>query len=104
MVTSEKEKEQRKFEFEIPPPSTLSKISLLSPGTSTCTTITTNLSIKQSASRVENASLEPTGRLSLRFNRNVDHIINEAKNKAKCALDYCTADIIYEVQIVACFS
>ena len=60
LVTSEKESEKRKSGFEIPPPSTMSNISLLSPGTSTCTTIATNTSSKQRYSRVENSSLEPT--------------------------------------------
>ena len=104
LVTSEKESKKMKFEFEIPFPSTFSTISLLSPGTLICTTIATNRSSMQRASRLDNASLDHTGRSSLRLNQSVDHIINEAKNKAKCALDYCTADIIYEVQIVACFS
>ena len=104
LVTSEKEKEQRKFEFEIPPPSTLSKISLLSPRTSTCTTITTDCSSKEIASRVDNANLDPMGILSLRLNRSVDHIIDNAKKKFRCALHYWAAGIRYEGQIVACLS
>ena len=65
LITSEKESKKRKFEFEIPPPSALSTISLMSPGTSTFTTITTDGSIKKRASRLNNACMMPTGRLSL---------------------------------------
>ena len=93
-----------KFEFEIPSPSTLSTISFLSPGTSTRTTITTGSSSKQRASRVDNNSLEPTGILSMRLNQSVDHIIYEAKKKARCTLQYWAAGIRYEGQIVACLS
>ena len=64
LVTSEKESKKSKFEFEITSTSKLSTISLLSPRKSTCTTIKINRISKQRASRVENASLEPTGRLS----------------------------------------
>ena len=65
LVTSEKESKKSKFELEMPPPSTLSIISLLSPGTLTRTKIATDLSSKQRTSRVENASLESTERLGL---------------------------------------
>ena len=41
------------------------KKSLLSPVTSTCTNITTDRKIKKRASRVDNANMDPTGRLSL---------------------------------------
>ena len=53
---------------------------------------------------MENASLEPTGILSLQLNRSVDHIIDEAKKKARCALHYWASGIRYEGQIVACLS
>ena len=65
LVTSEKESKKMKFEFEIPFPSTFSTISLLSPVTSTCTTIATDCSNNQRASRLDNDILEPTGILSL---------------------------------------
>ena len=103
LVTSEKEGKKSKFEFEIASPSMLSTISFLSPRTSTCTKIETNHSSNQISSRVDNASLEPTGRLSLQLNRSVDHIIDEAKNKFRCALHYWASGIRYEGQIVACF-
>ena len=104
LVTSEKESKKRKFEFEITSTSKLSTISLLSPGKSTCTTIKINRISKQRASRVENASLEPTGRLSPWLNQSVDQIIDEAKKKARCALHYWSAGIRYEGQIVAYLS
>ena len=50
---------------------------------------------------MENASLEPTGILSLRLNQSVAHIMNEAKNKDRCALHYWSTGIRYEVQIMA---
>ena len=96
LVTSGKESKKRNFEFEIPPPSTFSTISLLSPGTSTCTTIKTDRSSNQRASRAENASLEPTGRLRRQLNLSIDHIIDEAKKKYRCALHYWDAGIIYK--------
>ena len=51
---------------------------------------------------MDNDSLEPTVRLSLRFNQSVDHIIDEDKKKSRCALHYSAAGIGYKVQIVAC--
>ena len=103
-VTSEKESKKRKFDFEIPSPSTFSTISLLSPGTSTCTTIVTDRSSRQRSSSVENASMEPTERLSLRMNRSVDIIIDKDKKKSRCALHYWSSGIRYKGQILACLS
>ena len=48
--------------------------------------------------------MEPTGRLSLRLNISVDNIIDEAKNKSRCALHYLDSGIRYEGQIMACLS
>ena len=79
LVTSEKESKKSKFGFEIPYPSTLSTTPFLSPGTSTCNKIVTDCSSKKRASRVDNASLEPIGILSLRLNRSVDQIIDKDK-------------------------
>ena len=104
LITSEKESNKRKFEIEIPSPSTLSALSLLSPGTATCTTIATESSSNQRSSRVDTASLEPTGRLSLRLNRSVDHIPDESKNKARCCLHWWAANVRLEGQILACLS
>ena len=53
---------------------------------------------------MDNASLYPTGILSLWLNRSVDHIIYKAENKVRCALHYLDTGIRYEGQIVACLS
>ena len=76
----------------------------MSPVTSTCISIATDHSRNQRSGRVDNASLEPTGRLSLQLNRSVDQNVDEAKKKARCALHYLAAGIRYKVQIVDCLS
>ena len=53
---------------------------------------------------MDNAILEPTGRLSLQLNRGIDNNIDEDKKKARCALHYWDASIRYEGQIVAFLS
>ena len=53
---------------------------------------------------MENYSLDPTGRLSLRLNRSVDHIIYEAKKKSRCPFHYWDAGIRYKGEILACLS
>ena len=42
--------------------------------------------------------------MSLRLNQSVDHIIDEAKKKARCANHYWAAGIRYKGKIVACLS
>ena len=71
----------------------LSIISLLSPGTSTCNTVTIGRISKQRAIRADNANLEPTERLSLRLNHNVDYIIDDFKKKYRCEIHYWAAGI-----------
>ena len=104
LVTSGKESKKSNFEFEIPSTSTLSKISLLSPGTSSCTTIKTDHISKQRASRADDASLEHIGILSPLLSQSVDNIKEEAKKKPRCELQYWYAGIRYEGQILTYIS